>query len=174
MFSRHVVCPYLVFLPPGPAGHAARGWWYSGKKEGEFAPSPAGKLCMTVPIILAAIYVVIRVMLYCIWLSDHAAEVRKSDPHLFAVFFFRSRSLPLVGFGALWCRDVNGAFRSVSRCGIEQAGTVSWPCRSFPARKDHPFCYRRTRTFVCVSLPDMFQHMFPTCMIPGMSYRYTS
>ena len=31
---------------------------------------------MTVPIILAAIYGVIRAMLYCIWLSDHAVEVR--------------------------------------------------------------------------------------------------
>lgn len=47
------------------------------QQEGQFKPSPAGKLCVTVPISLAAIYGVIRAMLYCIWLSDHAVEVRK-------------------------------------------------------------------------------------------------
>lgn len=45
------------------------------RQKGKFKPSPAGKLCVTVPIILAAIYAVIRAMLYCIWLSDHAVEV---------------------------------------------------------------------------------------------------
>lgn len=45
-------------------------------QEGEFRPDPAGKLCVTVPIILAAIFIVVRVMLYCVWLSDHAVEVR--------------------------------------------------------------------------------------------------
>lgn len=58
------------------------GWWCTVEKEGQFAPSPAGKLCMTVPIILAAIYTVIRVMLYCIWLSDHAAEVSPTHTSL--------------------------------------------------------------------------------------------
>lgn len=36
---------------------------------------PIGKYCVTVPIILGAIYAVIRVMLYCVWVSDHAVEV---------------------------------------------------------------------------------------------------
>lgn len=44
-------------------------------QEGEFKANPFGKLCVTVPVILAAIYAVIRVMLYCAWLSDHAIEV---------------------------------------------------------------------------------------------------
>eukprot|EP00903_Cladosiphon_okamuranus_P007574 g7348.t1 len=51
-------------------------------REGQFKPSPAGKLCVTVPIILAAIYGVIRAMLYCIWLSDHAIEVYGEDSYL--------------------------------------------------------------------------------------------
>lgn len=45
-----------------------------GRQEGHFQSDPAGKYCVTIPIILAAIYVVIRVMLYSIWLSDNAIE----------------------------------------------------------------------------------------------------
>ncbi|CAM9477388.1 unnamed protein product, partial [Ectocarpus sp. 12 AP-2014] len=51
-------------------------------KKGNFKPNPAGKLCVTVPIILAVMYAVIRAMLYCIWLSDHAVEVYGEESYL--------------------------------------------------------------------------------------------
>lgn len=45
-------------------------------KAGDFKANSAGKLCVSAPIIFAAIYFCIRTMLYCIWLSDNAVEVR--------------------------------------------------------------------------------------------------
>lgn len=81
--SRSAVClSASVFVGPPSAVNSVRLRFPTSDpqtQEGQFQPVPAGKYCVTVPIILAAIYAVIRAMLYCIWLSDHAVEASYSS-----------------------------------------------------------------------------------------------
>ncbi|CAN0242461.1 unnamed protein product [Ascophyllum nodosum] len=65
--------------------------------DGELASNPTGKLCMTVPIILAAIYFIIRIMLYCEWLKDNADKVYDADSYMHYIPTILHVVIPLVG-----------------------------------------------------------------------------